>query len=468
MPQNFVGADRDQVFLVPPSLRDWLPEDHLAWWVIDAVAEMDLAAFYGRYRADGHGRAAYDPAVMVAVLLYAYAVGERSARRIERRCVEDVAFRVLAGNLSPDHVTICRFRQAHQDALAGLFGEVLSLCARAGMVSVGTIAVDGTRIAANASRDATVDYEQLARTILEEAAEVDAAEDEQFGDRRGDELPEQLRTGNGRQAWLRQARQELEQQRAQEVKPVARDRPRRLREAKRRLEEELWVEQRANDAYEAWRARGISADGARRMAPGTTKPYTPPQTPAGTVNLTDPDSRVVPTRRGFMQGYTAQTVTTEGQIVVAADVICGGNERRSLQPLVDGAERELKDAGVSDTVTVTLADAGFWNTEQIQTLTARGIRTLVSPDNRRRKTPGQYRQRKDHYVQMRDELATEEGRALYKKRKSMTEPVFGQIKHNRRIDRFARRGLAACRAEWRLVMATHNLLKLRVHQTATA
>src|ERR1700733_3756369 len=187
MAQNFVGADRDQVFLLPPSLRDWLPEDHLAWWVIDAVAAMDLAAFYARYRADGHGRPAYDPAVLVAVLLYAYAIGERSARRIERRCVEDVAFRVLAGNLAPDHVTICRFRAEHQDALAGLFGQVLGLCARAGMVQVGTLAVDGTRVAANASRDASVDYEQLARAILEEAAEVDAAEDEQFGDRRGDE-----------------------------------------------------------------------------------------------------------------------------------------------------------------------------------------------------------------------------------------------------------------------------------------
>ena len=468
MGQNFVGADRDQVFLLPPSLRDWLPEDHLAWWVIDAVADMDLSVFYARYRADGHGRAAYDPAVLVAVLLYAYAIGERSGRRIERRCVEDIAFRVLAGNLTPDHVTICRFRQEHQDALAGLFGQVLALCAKAGMVSVGTVAVDGTRVAANASRDATVDYEQLARTILEEAAEVDAAEDEQFGDRRGDELPEQLRTGYGRQAWLRQARVELEQQRAEQARRVARDRPPRLREAKRRLDEELWVEQHANDAYEAWRARGISADGARRMAPGTVTPYVPPERPAGKINLTDPDSRVVPTRKGFMQGYTAQAVTTADQIVICADVICGGNERRTLGPLVSDAEDELDHAGVRDPVTIALADAGFWNTEQIQTLTARGIRTLVSPDNRRRTTPGQYRQRKDHYIQMREQLSTDEGRALYKQRKSMIEPIFGQIKHNRRIDRFARRGLAACRAEWRLVMATHNLLKLHNHQTATA
>ena len=334
------------------------------------------------------------------------------------------------------------------------------------MVSVGTIAVDGTRIAANASRDATVDYGQLARTILEEAAEVDAAEDEQFGDRRGDELPEQLRTGNGRQAWLRQAKLELEQERVEQARPVGRERPARLREARRRLEEELRVKQQANEAYEAWRARGISADGARRMAPGTTKPYSPPERPAGTINLTDPDSRVVPTRRGFMQGYTAQAVSSADQIVIAAEVITGGNERRTLQPLVESAERELAHAGVREPVTIALADAGFWNTEQIHSLTSRGIHALVSPDNKRRKTPGQYRQRKDHYIQMREQLSTEEGRDLYRQRKWMIEPIFGQVKHNRRIDRFTRRGLAACRAEWRLVMATHNLLKLHAHATA--
>jgi hypothetical protein len=321
--------------------------------------------------------------------------------------VEDVAFRVLAGNLAPDHVTICRFRQEHQNALAVLFGQVLSLCAKAVMVSVGTIAVDGTRIAANASRDATVDYEQLARTILEEAAEVDAAEDEQFGDRRGDELPEQLTTRYGRREWLREAVRELEQQRAVEGKAIKRDRGPRLREAKRRMDE-LWAQQRANDAYEAWRARGISADGTRRMAPGRLKPFVMPTVPEGQISLTDPDSRVVPTRRGFTQGYTAQAVTTEDQIVISADVNCGGNERSTLQGLLQTSKRELTAAGVSEPVAVTLADAGFWNTKHIQTLTARGVR-MLSPDNRRRKTPGKTRVNQDHYIQMREQLATEDG-----------------------------------------------------------
>jgi hypothetical protein len=191
---------------------------------------------------------------MVALILYSYARGERSSRGIERKCVEDVAYRVIASNLVPDHVTINRFRSEHQDSLAGLFGDVLTLCARAGMVRVGTVAVDGTRMAANASKEQTVDYGQLARKILEEAAEIDAAEDELYGDKRGDELPEQLTTRAGRQEWLREAKRRLEAERAANPKPVPRARPPRLKEAKRRLQEELWAEQRANAAYEAWRA----------------------------------------------------------------------------------------------------------------------------------------------------------------------------------------------------------------------
>jgi transposase len=194
MAQNFVGCDREQELLLPPSLREWLPEGHLAWFVIDAVAQLDLSGFYAAYRADGHGRAAHDPAMMGALLLYAYAIGERSSQRIERRCVEDVACRVIAANQAPDHTTIARFRQRHKAALAELFGEVLALCAEAGLVNVGLLAIDGTKVHANASQHANRDYEQLAREILEEADAVDAAEDERFGDTRGDELPPELAT----------------------------------------------------------------------------------------------------------------------------------------------------------------------------------------------------------------------------------------------------------------------------------
>src|SRR4051795_11850064 len=169
MAQNFLAFDRDQELLLPPSLREWLPEGHFAWFVIDAVAALDLSAFFGSYRVDGHGRAAHDPAMMVALLLYAYAIGKRSSRRIERRCLEDVATRVICANQTPDHTTIARFRQRHETALAGLFGEVLALCAEAGLVEVGVVAVDGTKMHANASQHATRDYERIAAEILAEA-----------------------------------------------------------------------------------------------------------------------------------------------------------------------------------------------------------------------------------------------------------------------------------------------------------
>src|SRR5919205_3940105 len=208
MAQNFIGSDRDQSFLLPLDVREWLPEGHLAWFVLDAVAGMDLAAFYGRYRRDGIGRPAYDPAMIVALLLYAYARGVRSARKIERACEEDVAFRVIAMLEKPDHATIARFVERHEVALAELFGEVLRLCDEAGLVRPGVVAVDGTRLAGNASRSSNRDFEEIAREIVEEAKAIDAAEDELYGEARGDELPEQLRTREGRREFFRQARQQ--------------------------------------------------------------------------------------------------------------------------------------------------------------------------------------------------------------------------------------------------------------------
>src|SRR5205809_2676555 len=194
MGARFIGGDREQVFLMPPSVRDWVPEGHLVWTVLDAVAELDLSAFYAAYRADGHGRPAYEPSMMVALLLYAYARGTRSSRGIERACIEDVAFRVVAGNVAPDHSTIAEFRCRHERPLADVFSGVLGLCARAGLVSVGVVAIDGTKMAANASSDANRDFAQIAGEILAEAAAIDAREDELYGEQRGDELPEQLRT----------------------------------------------------------------------------------------------------------------------------------------------------------------------------------------------------------------------------------------------------------------------------------
>src|SRR5688572_15708007 len=209
MGARFIGCDRDQVFLMPPSLRDWVPEGHLVWTVLDAVGELDLSAIYADYRDDGRGRPAYEPSMMVALLLYAYARGNRSSRGIERACVEDVAYRVVAGNLAPDHSTIAEFRCRHERPLGEVFSGVLGLCARAGLVSVGVVAIDGTKMAANASSDANRAFGQIAREILAEAAALDAREDELYGDQRGDELPEQLRTREGRRQALREAKERL-------------------------------------------------------------------------------------------------------------------------------------------------------------------------------------------------------------------------------------------------------------------
>src|SRR5215213_1382516 len=385
MGQRFVACDREQSFLMPPDVREWLPENHLAWFVIAAVDEMNLDAFYAAYRVDGRARPAYDPAMMVALLLYAYARGTRSSRIIERGCSEDVAFRVIAAQQCPDHATIARFVERHQSALAGLFGEVLTLCARSGLARVGVLAVDGTKVAANASRNANLDYEQLAREIIEDAIATDQAEDELYGDRRGDELPPELATGAGRQAWLREAKQRLEAERAANPQPVPRDRPKRVKRAKRRLDEELWAEVRANQAYEAWRARGVAADGSRRMAPGTIKPYTPPPTPQGRINVTDPDSRVVKGLRGFIQGYNAQAVTNEHQLVIAAEVMTVAPDFGHLEPMLDAAQHELRAAGVTDTPDVLLADAGYWHQQQMERIVDRGIQVLIPPDAKSRK-----------------------------------------------------------------------------------
>lgn len=463
MPQNFLTFDRDQVLLLPPDLRDWLLEGHLAWFVLAVVEEMDLYAFYRPYRHDGHGRAAHDPQMMVALLLYAYCKGQRSSRVVERECVEDVAYRVIAANQRPDHTTIARFRQRHEDAIAGLFGEVLLLCAEAGLVGVGVIAVDGTKVHANASQHAARDYEQIAKEILEEAAETDRLEDERYGEKRGDELPPELSTEQGRRGWLREAKRRLDEKRAAEAEPIPRSRPERLSQSKRRLEEGLAVECVANAAYEAYRARGVMKDGRRFGAP--PKPYQPPDTPAGKVNVTDPDSRNVKTPRGYMQGYNAQAAANEQQIVIAAEVNADSSDFGHLEAMVNAVESELERAGVSDSIEVVVADAGYWHQRQMESVINKGIQVLIPPDagKRRGTRPGWDG---GAYAHMRRVLETDLGGGLYRKRKAMIEPVFANTKFNRRIDRFQRRGRSAARSEWRLITATHNLLKLHKHRLA--
>ena len=426
---------------MPPNVRDWLPDDHLALFVIDAVSELDLGAFYAAYRHDGWGRPAYDPAMMVALVLYAYAQGVRSSRAIERRCAEDVAFRVIAANECPDHATIARFRADHEQALGGLFTQVLALCARAGLVRAGVVALDSTKVAANASGHANRTYRQIAEEILGEAAAVDAAEDELYGDRRGDELPPEL------------------------VDPATRRQ--RLRELKAELEAEHEAEREAAQAKEAAYREHVERTGRR---PRGRAPSLPPPgqevLAARRVNVTDPDSRPMRTHRGFIQGYNAQAVCTEEQIVLAADVTGVSSDGGMLEPMIAAAGDQLAQAGVKERPEVVLADAGYWKTDQIQRLARAGVTALVPPERQAR--PPAPARRNRAAEQMRQQLADEEGKRLYRRRQHMIEPVFAQTKVTRRADRFLRRGIQACRAEWQLITATHNLLKLWRATTALA
>jgi Transposase DDE domain len=264
---------------------------------------------------------------------------------------------------------------------------------------------------------------------------------------------------------LREASHQLDEHRRSQATLVARSRLARLLEAERRLREDLAVECAANDAYEAYRAGGVDKRGRRFGSP--PKPYVPPTVPAGTVNITDPDCRNLKAFRGYVQGYNAQAVVTEQQIVIAAEVNSESGDFGHLEPMINAARAELLAAGITEEPGVALGDAGYWNFQHMDKLAADGIQVLIPPDaaNRKDPRPGWHGGR---YSWMRHLLATEHGRALYRKRQGMIEPVFADLKFNRKINRFQRRGHTAARSEWRLAAATHNLLKLHKHRTATA
>jgi transposase len=530
MPQNFIDSRREQGVLLPPDVRDWLPEDHLAWFVMDAVAQMDLGAFYRAYRADGHGRAAYEPTMMVALLMHASATGVYSSRGIERHCRQDIAYRVITANRVPDHATIARFVCRHEIALAGLLTEVLALCDHAGLVQCGVVALDGTKLGGSATRETSVDFGQIARELIEFAIATDAAEDEEHGEARGDELPEELQTDEGRRGWLarelaarRQAKREAEDdehehededededegergagsEREQETgyefdagqivarvqgrdgwlldakrqldrerwrapASVSRAREDRLWDAAEPLEQDLAALRAGNEAYEQWRATATDRLGRSLAGNRLAKPYTPPVTPQTTVNLSDPDTHLMKGHKIFVQGYNAQAVVDPNQIVIAAEVSTEPVDFSALEPLMSAARRELEQANISTRPRVAVADAGFWNEQQMDKLAADGIAVLVPPESGKRKgqRPGRSGGR---YSWMRGLLSSDHGRELYRQRRQVIEPVFGHTKHNRKFTVFHRRGRAAVRTEWRLLMMTHNLTKLYRHQIATA
>jgi transposase len=442
MAYNFRACDRDQAFLLPPDVRDWLPADHLAWFVLDVVDQLDMDPFLAAYRADGHGRAAYEPRMLLAVLLYAYATGIRSSRQIERRCHEDIAFRVLSGNTSPDHVTIARFRVRHEQALAGLLIQSLKLCAAAGMVRLGLVALDGTKIEANAAAAANRTHATLEAQVAEllaQAAATDRAEDAKHSTARGDELPRALVGRAERLARLQHAKALLEA------------------EATARQQR---YQQRVEELAAAARARGQQPRAHIRPRRRDEAPN-----PKATVNTTDPDSRFVRGNARTLQGYNAQAAATTEQIVVAAELTQQANDLQQLAPMLAAIRTTLAAAGVGDPVQQLAADSGYWSIANVSAI-PNAPELLIPPARHGRhgkpRKDGKPSESKSDSLRacMRAKLDSAQGKACYAQRSRTIEPVFGQVKTVQGGGRFTRRGLAACAAEWKLLCGTHNLLKL--------
>lgn len=446
MGYNFIEYNREQQYLMPPSLKEWVPEGDLAWFVLDAVRQMDLSEFYRRYRADGSGAVAFDPELMVALIMYAYCVGERSSRKIERLCERDVAFRVVASNLVPDHSTISRFRKDHREALGRLFTEVLRMCGEAGLLKVGVVAIDGTKIEANASLAANRTHDGLraeVEKILDEADAIDAAEDALYGEgKRGDELPEEMRNRESRLKRLKEAKGRLEQEAAEAA----------------RLKVEAIAKREKEEQESGKKKRGRKPKEADKNPNAEAK-----------ANVTDPESRIMKTRKGYVQGYNAQTAVTEGQIIVSAEVTQEENDVGQMHPMLCKAREELKAAGIEDKIERALFDAGYCSEDNLSKAPENGpeIFAATTKDWKQQKAlkergspRGRIPKGLTNRELMERKLLTKEGREMYGKRKIIVEPPFGQMKDGQGFRRFMVRGIKSVASEWRLMCASHNMLKL--------
>ena len=444
MPQNFLFPQRDQPLLMPVDMREWLPEDDLVFLVLDAVAALDLGEFRRRYRADGHGRAAFDPEMMVALLLYGYCQGERSSRVIERRCVRDVAYRVICGGLYPDHATIARFRARHETALGGLFSQVLRLLAAEGMVSLGLVSLDGTKLAGNAAQKANRTLPQIEK-ILAEAAAADAAEDARYGDAPGAPTPRTLARRAERRERLARARDRL----------AAEDKARRD------------AQQAKQDAWDATAAAGVRRGGRR---PGAEPPRANRNNTEPRANITDPDVRVMRNQKGYVAGYNGQAVVTADQVIVGVMLSQHPVDRTLLHPLLDTCRRQLAEAGIDPRLRTVLADAGYASEETFARAGTDGLRLLAplakDPGRRSARTPRRARHLDQFPATARAirRLRHPRGREDYKTRARTVEPVFGQLKACQKLAMMSRRGFAACENEWLLACAAHNLRKLYRHR----
>jgi transposase len=444
MSKTYRPYEPDQSFLLPPSLTDWLPEGHLVYFLREVIGDFDLSAITTVYEREERGYPPYNPQMMVSVLLYAYCLGVTSSRRIARRLEEDVSFRVLAANNRPDFRTIADFRKRHLVELADLFVQALRLCQKAGLVKLGHVSLDGTKLKANASKHKAMSYDRMKReearlvseveALLRQAESTDEREDAEYGAScRGDELPEELSFREGRLKKIREARAALERE------------AREAAEAKKRD-----IEAR-------------QAAGPRRGPP--PKAPDPSPSPKSQKNFTDPESRIMPAsgeKRCFIQGYNCQAVVDQSaQIIVAADVTQETNDKKQAVPLIKQVQANTGKVPVRVSM-----DAGYFSEETIGAIESLGIEAFIPPDRQKHgKSPpaaprGRIPKSLSVSDRMRRKLQTQRGRAIYGKRKETVEPVFGQIKQARGFRQFLLRGHMKVKAEWVLICMGHNLLKL--------
>ena len=441
----------EQRLLMPPSLEDWLPEGHLARFVGDVVEELNLEGIYAAYKEDGRGMAAYHPLLMIKLLFYGYCVGKASSRKLEQATYEDVAVRYLAANQHPDHDTIAAFRRRHLEALARLFGQVLRMCQRAGLVKLRHVAIDGTKIRANASRYRGLRYErmegeqqkleeEIARW-LEHAEEVDRAEDEEYGEgSRGDELPPELQTRAKRLAKIRELKAELERE------------AREAAERKKAEVEKQLAERRAEEER-----RGRRFGGRVPRVPDVEQARPKPHVQR---NLTDPESRIMKdgATNSFQQCYNAQAAVDGGcQVIVAARVTQAEHDREQLVPNLQEVERN-----VGRKVKQESADCGYYDPDHLRSEYLDDVRLYLPPvpEPRAGNKASRWARNGPLLERLREQRSQPEAQAIYKLRQSIVEPVFGQIKQWRGFRQFWLRGLQAVRAEWQIICTTHNLLKL--------
>ena len=479
MSKTYLSYDPTQAFLLPPSPLEWLPEGHLARFVMDTVGELDLSPIYAHYERQLRGKPPYHPQMMVGLLVYGYCLGVASSRKIEKRTFEDVAFRVIAGNRQPDHVQISEFRRIHLATLAGLFLQVLQMCQKMKMAKLGHVSLDGTKIKANASKHKAMSQERMvtddARLTAEVAAlfkkaeEADSAEDTTHGKGvRGDDIPEELRRREGRLARIRAAKTEL----AAEATAQA---AARAAEATIDAQTEAALVEMNN--VRAAR-QGDDSDDEPPAPSASSSPEPMPQhqvptnkdgTPTDKAqrNFTDPESRIMKTNAGFEQGYNAQAVVDEEhQIIVAVGVSNQSPDSEHFIPMMDRVVENLGRA--PDRAS---ADTGYFSEDNVRRGEARGIDLFIATGRTKHNTSALPSVVDDDELtvktQMQIKLATVEGKAIYSRRKVIVEPVFGQIK-NRGFRHFLLRGLEKVRGEWSFIAMSHNLLKLFAFQARQA